>query len=292
MNIEILARCRYDAPDVSHNQLIITNTKRIDSLSEEVEGVELQYIIYDPSNSKELLNYTKFIRYNMLEPNTFLYITKFWDSYTLVESKPLEDYFGIYGSDNPNIIAYLFPIENNLFIITNKPVAIGGNVRYGEGHESFIARIGEKYPQYLQYLLDKKYRAEVSISLDSNTSIAALESQLDLLTELVLNTLDQEDPRVKELQEFLLPASLTTLKSREKLLNTVINRKAKVRALQAAREEQVIREMVSSYYREIKYISPEKIHRMDEIRELVKKLEAKLKDAANIANAYRKLIKK
>jgi len=229
MNIEIFARVIYVAPEVSHNRLSVT-------LQDGKPFVE--YVLFDPSGV-ERNTFRKPFPEEFLRPGTMTALVEFWDGYAIIEHRH-DTYEGVFGAHSMSHKATFVATEDSLYVLTNTPVPLGDNVRFGHGSESFFASIRRDYPAFVEIEVDNRTKAEVAAQLDSNASVGALEAQVDLLTEIVLSLLPPDDNEAQKLRKIMNDAGLQTLKTKQELRDEMRERKLLVRMKQLERRAKVL----------------------------------------------------
>lgn len=224
MNIEIIARVIYVAPEVSHNQLFVT---------QEGGDIRIKYEVYDPSGAVRNA-YDELFPAEWLVPGTLYALVEFWDGYTIIEHRA-GTYDGIYGAHN-NSHKATFAVASDAFVVfTNTPVADGPNVDFIAGAAKFWEVLRTKDVAFAKFEQNERTKAELAATLDANASVAVLEAQVDLLTKLVLSQFGTGNPAIEAMRAAIGDTSLLTLKTDEELLADITARKARVRSLQAKR---------------------------------------------------------
>lgn len=224
MNIEIIARVIYVAPEVSHNQLFVT---------QEGNDIRVKYEVYDPTGLVRNA-YDDLFPAEWLVSGKLYALVEFWDGYTIIEHRA-GTYDGIYGAHGSTHKA-TFAVAGDTFVVfTNTPVALASNVDFISGHAKFWETLRAKDVAYAKFEQNEKTKAELTAVLDANASIAALEAQVDLLSKLVFSLFGTNNPAVEALRTAIGDTSLLTLKSDDELIADVAARKSKVRSLQAKR---------------------------------------------------------
>ena len=152
---------------------------------------------------------------------------------------------GLANNNNPTLqscLFYLFfgPTEKDVIIFSSKPIDYE-NVVLFEGPIS-VGQIAAKYYPELKNSVDAfKYKRQILTEIDPHTSLAYIETQLDLMC-LVINTILDKDPEMKSYVESKLPLAdimsavidhnVSNVKEVSKCIEDVVATKSKIRTLQ------------------------------------------------------------
>lgn len=239
---------------VEENNLTITVIKRSRSFGDGDydPGAELS-----DSYNDEILADKAFDLAKLFKPRTFFYcymsgdiprITDFFD--TQYSNKSREELyrsiiFELMGVP-PYVGVYFHNSIDEMFLIANQP--IDGEIlenKYAElirDNITLFDYLCTNVDGFISVNKEQNAKKKVLMELNPNTSLAALEAQVDLLTELVISILKNQPDLIKSVQKDLpylstfeqvfTGTSLLAIKDAEKCLNEIKETKAKIRQVQ------------------------------------------------------------
>lgn len=129
----------------------------------------------------------------------------------------------IFEPNNQNIIIALFDLVK---IDTNYEV-----IKYSNKEYSTTGIMKENSLYFSEILKKRKIKAKLISNTDIYSSISYLESQIDLLTKIILS-LEKENNEYKEMLKEADKYSILNIKSKDKIIEEFKNDKAKIRKLQ------------------------------------------------------------
>lgn len=224
-----------------------------DSLRVAVEDENLIVVEYVVPNKDEHDNLTKQIKavkkldltllFSKFTGYQFNYIDGDIVGYRLYDLYSTRD--GLANNGNPTLKTNLFyiyfgPTEKDIIIFSSKPIDYTQVVLFEPPIS--IGQIAANYfPEIKNDVEAFKYKRQILTEIDPHTSLAYLETQLDLMC-LVLNTIIEKDPELKNYLKEKLPLTdimsavmdhnVSTIKDINKCVADVIATKSKIRYLQ------------------------------------------------------------
>jgi len=205
----------------------------------------------------EILSDKTFDLVKMFKPRTFFYcyisgdiprITDFFD--TQYSNKSREELyrsiiFELMGVP-PYVGVYFHNSIDEMFLIANQAIDEEIlEVKYAElikDNITLFDYLCTNVDGFISVNKEQNAKKKVLMELNPNTSLAALEAQVDLLTELVISMLKNQPDLIKSVQkdipylssfeQVFTDTSLLAIKDAEKCLNEIKETKAKIRQVQ------------------------------------------------------------
>ncbi|WP_312516268.1 hypothetical protein [Anaerospora sp.] len=230
---------------------IIKRSKHLDNRSS-AQGSELS-----ESYNNEILADKTFDLAKLFKPRTFFYcymsgdiprITDFFD--TQYSNKSREELyrsiiFELMGVP-PYVGVYFHNSIDEMFLIANQPIdeEVLDN-KYAElikDNITLFDYLCTNVDGFISVNEEQNAKKKVLMELNPNTSLAALEAQVDLLTELVfsmlknqpnlIRTVQNDIPYLSSFEQVFTDTSLLAIKDAKKCLNEIKETKAKIRQVQ------------------------------------------------------------
>jgi len=236
------------------NNLTITIIKRSKNLD---NGSSAQGAESSESYNDEILVDKTFDLAKLFKPRTFFNcymsgdiprITDFFD--TQYSNKSREELyrsiiFELMGVP-PYVGVYFHNSIDEMFLIANQPIDEGIlDDKYAElikDNITLFDYLSTNVDGFISINKEQNAKKKVLMELNPNTSLAALEAQVDLLTELVISMLKNQPDLIKSVQndipylssfeQVFADTSLLAIKDAEKCLNEINETKAKIRQVQ------------------------------------------------------------
>lgn len=233
------------------NNLTITVIKRLRNCNNKENDLPEYY--YDD----EILANKTFDLAKIFKPRTFFNcymsgdiprITDFYDTQSFNKSRE-ELYrsitFELMGVP-PYVGLYFHNSIDEIFIIANQPIDEGVlDNEYAElitDNTTLFDYLCTNVNDFFDINKEQNAKKKVLMELNPNTSLAALEAQVDLLTTIVITMLKNQPDLIKFIQkdisylssfeQVFTDTSLLTIKDSEKCLNEIKENKAKIRQVQ------------------------------------------------------------
>lgn len=198
------------------------------------DSLHLVYELYGPqAETRE--HSEKVIKLSSLKQGQLYAMVRFWDGWILTEYQcGMTD--AVFGINHINQAAILAVTSKGLVVFPNIPTPDAPNVKYIAGDATFWKSLIEIDPDFEKEELIQRSKYVVGASLNSHTSIASLEAQVDLLTRLVLNALPKDTKLYEECSSIDSKHSVLNIKDMPDILDTIISTKSKIRELQKYRK--------------------------------------------------------
>ncbi len=167
------------------------------------------------------------------------------DGYELWASRDgIDSYCNHFGYRATPLISIYFNTVDDYVLMSYKPLVTTNNYVIRAKNEDFSKIIQELYPDCINARNIRMARYNVTSKLDPNDSIASLEAQLDLLSQILfgifhrLSTDDQnamvrQFPFLFQLEDAINQYGVTNVKSDKNCISKIINKKRQVRQLQS-----------------------------------------------------------
>lgn len=169
-------------------------------------------------------------------------LVRVWDSFEIIEyTKGLND--GPFSSVLENHIAtFIIGKDGSIGIVSHVPAHCeNGKIEMMEdGSRSMWDRLIQMNPNFGIDQIREKTKAVVMTKLNAHASIAALESQVDILSKIVFDLIDElkakPSPLAAEFRQTVEQTSILNIKGSAEVLQDIGLRKARVRELQERRD--------------------------------------------------------
>jgi len=170
-------------------------------------------------------------------------LVRVWDTFEIIEyTKGLND--GPFSSVLENHVAtFMVGKEGSIGITSHVPTHCDQAVieMMEDGSKSMWDRLFEMNPDFILDQVRERTKAVVMTKLNGHASIAAIESQVDILSKIVFELVDQlkakQSPLAKSFREKIEQYSILNIKDGEDVLSDIGARKSRVRELQVRRGE-------------------------------------------------------